>query len=292
MNVTLWLGPISAAQVRGAVVPNSRLLVAQVAKASDAAPLLARWRDADGNYIPGMLAHFGLDPADVEDLFIGSFSAGHNLAKPLTASAADRAMIRALMLADSAQSSWLDGKQKRGRAPAGYLHFAHECSTGAEQLFVASVGTGTAESSASSTATMATIVEQLEGQGLVASASSPLVPTDLYPVPRAVATMENFVVLDYQSAIAHEAHVLALAPVLWQAILAPWLERRAQPTVTASYQQDGVAPAPWPLFPLADDAEPPAEKYVALKLLGVLAAAVGVVAAAVKLFVPSDGDRA
>ncbi len=211
---TIWLGPVFSGQVSAAAVPGSQLHVIQVHDHAQAAPLLARWHDENDQYLPRMYAELGISPGD--NVFFGSFSAGHNIAKPITKAAADRAMIRALMLADSAQSSWADPSHTRGVPPDGYVAFGVDCVLGQEQLFIASDSSHGEASYASSSATMLSVVDEV-------AARTPWVPDGLSPPPVGVVGAGGFAALDYARTISHEAHVLKLAPVLWQNVLVPWL---------------------------------------------------------------------
>ncbi len=218
---TIWLGPVFSGQVSGAVVPGSQLHVIQVHDHAQAAPLLARWHDENDQYLPRMYAELGIAPGD--NVFFGSFSAGHNIAKPITRAAADRAMIRALMLADSAQSSWADPQHTLGVPPDGYVAFGVDCVLGQEQLFIASDSSHGEASYASSSATMLSVVDEVAARTLVPFGASPWVPDGLSPTPVGVVGAGGFAALDYGRTISHEAHVLKLAPVLWQNVLVPWL---------------------------------------------------------------------
>ena len=222
---TIWLGPVASFQVSGAVVPGSQLHVLQFHNASQAAPLLARWFDGQ-QYLPNMYAELGIAPGD--NVFFGSFSAGHNVAKAITKAPGDRAMIRALMLADSAQSSWADAAHTRGVPPDGYVAFGIDCVTGSGQLMIASDSTHGDGSYAPSSMTMLSILDAIAAATGGTMGPSALIPVDIVPPPLSVASAGDLAALDYGQTISHEAHALVLAPVLWQRVLTPWYQAGMQ----------------------------------------------------------------
>lgn len=227
---TIWLGPVSSYDVKDAVVPGSKLHVIQIHNAADAAPLLTAWRDANGQLMPGLLAHLGIDPND-GPFFLGSFSAGHNIAKAVTKHPDDRALITALMLADSAQSTWADSAHTLGTPPQGYLDFASEAAHGAPRLLVASNSTFTDGSYASSAATFDAILNAIGGTTNASFSPSPLIP-EMDPAPVRTRGTGNLAIVDYGTTISHEDHVHRLAPVLWQYVLTPWYQNLTTPGAT------------------------------------------------------------
>lgn len=250
VDYTIWFGPVFEGQVRDAVLGGSKLRVVQVKNNATAQPYLARWRNAAGDYIPGMLKDLKIDTTTLGSLFIGSFSAGHNLAKQVTRSVADRSMIRGLVLADSEQSGWADAKHVKAVIPPGYLDFARDAATSDDKLFVSTAGTGTSSEYAPSSATMHDIVEKLRSEGLSIQDGSDLVPSTFEPKPSSIAGAKGFASLDYQGRIGHEDHVLKLAPLVWQQIVTPWYSR---------LPQGGVAFVPVNYNPATPGADEPDE---------------------------------
>ncbi len=221
MDLSLWLGPIASFQFlpKGwPAYPGSSVANFEVHTQAQAAPLLASWLDSDGRYVPGMLRALGLDPSQVSRLFIGSFSAGHNIAKKITLHPDDRAMITALMLADSEQSSWQPG-HTLGVVPPGYLAYCQESAAGAPRLFCATASTATDGSYASSQATMDALLAEV-----TAEPSFSVGAPDVSPAPTGVWALGNAITLSYGSSIAHDAHATIVMPQLWQGLLTPWVD--------------------------------------------------------------------
>jgi len=242
MSHTIWLGPVFAQQVQAAVLPESTLHVVQVSDQAQAAPILASWKDADGNYVPKMLSQLGIPPGAT--ILLASFSAGHDLAAYLTLSLADRALFAALLLADSAQSSWADQARTLGNVPAGYLAFAQEAAAG-QRVMVASDSTFSASSYASSSQTMANLAAQLALPAVDASSASS-------PPPLSAVGAGELLLLDYGQQVSHSEHATALAAQLVSNVVVPWL---AAPPATPEEQPPNPPGAPsrlgWGLAALA-----------------------------------------
>lgn len=213
MDLTIWLGPIAGFQFTPQgwpSIPGSSVVNFEVHNAAQASPLVSKWTSQDGRVLPGLLAQIGA--TDVNRLSVGSFSAGHNIAKALTRHPDDRAMITALMLADSEQSGV-------GVVPPGYLAYASESALGAPRLFCASASTfsDSAHSYWSSQETMDAMTAQI-GPSL-----GGLTVPALAPPPVSGWNMGNALVLNYEGTLAHEKHATLLAPQLWSGLLVPWL---------------------------------------------------------------------
>jgi hypothetical protein len=222
---TIWLGPVSGFDVRAAVLDGSHLHVVQVHDKASAADVLAKWADADGRYLPGMCRQLGIDLGEVPDLFVASFSAGHNLAKVLTKHPDDRAAIRALLLADSAQAAWGDARHHTVSIPTGYLDHATRCAQTAEQILVATCSSFTDGSYAPSSATMDELALALaHDTGLALDTAPGLVPSSLEPEPCSRLGVGSFASLDYGTTISHEDHVHKLAPEIFRRVIGPWWE--------------------------------------------------------------------
>lgn len=251
MDYTIWFGPVSIDQVRNACIPGSTLKVVQVTNKATAQPLLDKWRNSEGSYVPGLLQDLGITLGSEDALFVGSFSAGHNIVKQITKSPLDRSFIRGLVLVDSEQSAWADEATRTAAIPLGYKAFAQDAIVDPNKLFVASSGNTTGPGFAQSTDTINTMWAALESEGYRASNGSQWVPPGFSPPPVSVRSFNNFITLEYLNTISHEDHVRKLAAPLWQQVVSPWYA--AHPVTPGNIAV--VTPGGY-VLPLPDPAEP------------------------------------
>ena len=88
MDLVVWSGPVAKFQVPGATVPGAAEhffgCTGDGFQGSAKCHNLANsWLDGDGRRIPRMLAAAGMSEADVDNLYLGAFSAGGSIVKRL-----------------------------------------------------------------------------------------------------------------------------------------------------------------------------------------------------------------
>ena len=237
-DVTLWTGPVSNAQVPGCVAPGSELLTAFTCRNPFLAPvptcnaMIEEFRDGD-RFLPRMLRARGLDPAEVGNVYIGSFSAGHNAVKErILMNAADRALTKGVLLADSTYTMWRENNPKRGAYPKpGYVAYMLDCLT-QPKIFVATSGASTPidsqgkkmPSSSQAMWALANEVERVSGKKFEDFEFPASIA--LRPIKAKALRGSNgglIVLADYGATLEHPDHALRLAPQIWRGILNPWL---------------------------------------------------------------------
>jgi peptidoglycan hydrolase-like protein with peptidoglycan-binding domain len=135
-STVLWCGPVNLTQVPGATVPGAfaRALPCTADGSPSCSQIADSWKDADGRRLPRLLQKVGRDEGAVGDLFLGAFSAGGSVIKRLLLHEADRAPIRAVLLADATYTDW--ASPGNPLAPEGFVLFCLDALHGGK-LFVA-----------------------------------------------------------------------------------------------------------------------------------------------------------
>lgn len=214
-----WVGPVSAAQVSGATVPDAPMTFVNCT--GDGSPDCSQIGSgigaaAGGSIVRGLLAKAGVPDGQ---LILGSFSAGHEIAKPALMSAADRALVRAVLLADSTYTSW----QSPGvpLPPEGYVRYAID-AIDRPQLFVATSRKSPIGQYPSSDDTVEALrreVERRTGRKFERVDGLPGVPLK----PETTYRLGNAWLAIYPPSISHGEHATKLAPMVWRGMLLPWL---------------------------------------------------------------------
>ena len=240
MTSVLWSGPFAPFQAPGATIPGAAL--ASLPCKGDGSPSCGQIAnamvDAEGRRLPNLLRS-GLiipepgPPIDSEDpdLCLGAFSAGGSLVKRVCLSAADRAAIRVVALADATYAGWLPNGQPE--APEGFVLYALDALTG-PHLVVATASSSPNGQHPNGSQVLEAIKNEVERRsGLAFEEGGELVGVD--PQPARVWHLGGVVLADYQGLVTHGQHATVLAPQIWQNVIAPWLagETRPGPRETA-----------------------------------------------------------
>lgn len=237
-DVTLWTGPVSNGQVPGCVAPGSELVTAFTCRNPFKAPIptcntmIEEYRDGD-RFLPRMLRARGLDPSDVANVYIGSFSAGHNAVKErILLSPADRALTKGVLLADSTYTAWRQDNPKFGPYPKpGYVAYMLDCLT-QPKIFVATAGASTPldsqgnkmPSSSQAMWALADEVERITGKKFTEIDLPSTVTTRPLVAKALRGTNGGLIVLaDYGGKVDHPEHATIVAPQIWRSVLNPWL---------------------------------------------------------------------
>lgn len=216
-----WLGPVSAAQVAGATVPGAS--TTYVTCTGDGSPDCSQigasiGAKAGGSIVRGLLAQAGVPDGE---LIIGSFSAGHEIAKPALMSAADRALVRAVLLADSTYTTWADSSRTRPTPPEGYVRFALDALRG-NKLFVATASHNPAGAYPSGYATLHAVKDEVESRSGVQFRRVSTLP-GVSVQPEDVWQAGNVWLAVFGPSVSHGQHATQIAPMVWQGLLVPWL---------------------------------------------------------------------
>lgn len=234
MNATIWLGPVLQAQAEKCVGYDSTLVEPYLCYAPRQTgkaycPDLAHgYVDANGRVLPMLLADHGVNVADVQNVYIGSFSAGFSIARQILMSDQDRALVRVVALADSSYSS---GTNTNPDPTEGYVRYGLDCLKG-DKLFIATASTnasGTNPSCADVLWAVANEIGRRSGQAPVVDAS-PLQSLDPPPVTTiSCGPTVLFGNWGGQTRLAHNDHRDKLAPIVWSTLVNPWAESILKP---------------------------------------------------------------
>ena len=249
-SATVWFGPVSAAQVAGARIPDESLKF--VPCTGDGSPTCGQivdgWLGPDGR-LPAMLSKLGL--AQDSKLALGAFSAGGSSIKRLCLDAQDRAQLKAIALADA----MFEGVPiSQGQLPPfaeGFVQYALGAIANPFQLFVATssaapnacqggtkfCGTGIDAMHAN----MAEI-EKRSGQKFEPDL---LTFAQVLPAPAKAWRLGNVRFGEWPD-VGHGEHATKLAPQVWSSVVIPWwLGGQSEPLPTPSPK-----PSPTPATPM------------------------------------------
>ncbi len=243
VDVTLWTGPVGNAQVASCFVPGS--LFPPTFSCQNPEPP-AHLQPAGGHiyncqtraeqvrqgdrFLPGMLRAVGVNPADVQNVYLASFSAGHNVVKDrVFLSAADRAMVKTFYSCDSTYTGWIGDDPRLGPAPKrGYVEFMLDCLR-ENKLFLASAGKSTPmgadgkplPSSGQTMWGLAGEVERITGKTFVDyDLGVGIAP---HVAKRLDGENGGAIILADFPTVAHQDQPRLVAPVLWRSVLLKWL---------------------------------------------------------------------
>lgn len=234
MNVTIWVGPVFQSHAEKCVGYDSTLVAPYECYAPARAgkvycPNMARgYVDANGRVLPTLLADHGVDVKDVNNVYIGSFSAGFSVARQILMSDQDRALVRVVALADSSYSS---GTNTNPDPTEGYVRYGLDCLKG-DKLFVASASTNASGTNPSCADVLWAVAKEIGRRSGVAPVvdQSPLQNLDPPPVTTiSCGPTVMFGNWGGQARLAHNDHRDRLAPVIWSQIVNPWAQRVLQP---------------------------------------------------------------
>jgi len=243
VDVTLWTGPVGNAQVPACFVPGSLFPPAFSCQNPEPPPERQRpgghifncqtraeqVRQGD-RYLPGMLRAVGVNPADVQNVYLASFSAGHNVVKDrVFLSPADRAMVKTFYSCDSTYTGWVGDNPKLGPAPKrGHVDFMLDCLH-EKKLFLASAGMSTPmgadgkplPSSAQTMWGLAAEVERITGKKFVDyDLGVSIKPAKAMRLDG--ASGGSIILADFPL-VQHQDQPRLIAPMLWRGVLLKWL---------------------------------------------------------------------
>ena len=222
-GLTFWTGPVSYDLTAGAVVPGTTHKVIECSGKTKlpyckdvSASMLAGSRR-----LPSLLSKLGVD--DSEPIVLAAFSAGGRFVREILASPDDRAMVRAVMLADATYS---DGRDALGRPTVSpdWVSFGAYCADPRNgTLFVATSSPSANYGKPTGVETLAEIQREVEER-----VGQPFAELDgfygISPSPDSAWRLGNVVFARYpMQPLAHGGHV-ALAAQTFSQILVPWLE--------------------------------------------------------------------
>jgi hypothetical protein len=254
-DIVIWSGPVNASQVPGATVPGAtdRYIpcVGDVQPGKANCPALANgWLDGSGRRLPRLLESLGYSEDQVGNIYLGAFSAGGSIVKRLLEHPADRARIRAVLLADASYSS--GGTPAHPEPVEGYVRYALDLLADPTRYFLATASASPNKNYGSGAQVLGATREEIErrsGVAFVPGGSLPVPPDAMWSTPGG-----NVVFADYGMQGGGHGFHPQIAPRMWQEVLVPWL--------------DGTLPPPVEIPPVPPSAPPPPGRVLLILLAG------------------------
>lgn len=152
-------------------------------------------------------------------LVLTAFSAGGHTVKRLLADPRDRAEVAAVVLADATYTTeWTDRLQALAAPIRPLVDYAAEAAGGA-RLLVCTASSAPNKQHPTGAQTLAVIAREL---GNHVRAETNALPG--LPAPERRFSGGGVHLLDYGGRFSHAAHVTALAPQVWAALVRPWFD--------------------------------------------------------------------
>jgi hypothetical protein len=222
-GLTFWTGPVSYELTAGAVVPGTTHKVIECSGATK----LPYCKDVSASMLqgsrrlPSLLTKLGVDEG--EPIILAAFSAGGRFVRELVTSPEDRAMVRAVMLADATYSDGLDA-QGRPTVNQDWVSFGAYCADpGNGTLWVATAGPNANYGKPTGTETLSELLRQVQER-----VGRPFEPVEgfygVLPAPLAAWRLGNVVFAGYPLEPLHHGGHVDLARETFSKILVPWLQ--------------------------------------------------------------------
>lgn len=255
-DLVVWTGPVAPFQVPGATVPGADELFINCC--GDLTPPCRPPTCPDlGDALMGspdaLLSRANISPADLDDLFLGAFSAGGSIVKRLLENPAYRNLATAVLLSDASYTaSWLNTADRIPPAIEGYVEYAIQVASGpGDQLFVATASPMPNKNWATGVENLAAIRREVEVR-----TGRTFDPVEFYgvtPAPERAFKLGNVLFAEYQAEPLGHSHNV-IAPQVWQKILLPWLIKGKGAIESPGGLVDpDEPPQPGPVKPPEDD---------------------------------------
>ena len=225
-DLVVWTGPVNLQQAAGATVPGA-VEKAFPCVGAQGTPLCSSFawslRDAAGRRLPALAQKCGLRLDDVDDVFLGAFSAGGGVLREIWSNVEDRRRLRYCHSADATYSSWNAGKT----APIineWVIQWGVDVATGdGSQLWTATASPSPNYGAPTGVETLREIRRQIElrtGREFQRLSSF----YGIEPAPEAAYKLGNVIFAEYAlEPLFHGHHADQLAAKVWQGIMQPWL---------------------------------------------------------------------
>lgn len=223
MDLVLWSGPVSPFDVKGATVPGAKEKFfgcrGDVTVEHPHCPTLAgSWLDAEGRRLPKLLKSIGLSEDQVDNIYIGAFSAGGSAWRRLLMHPKDRSAITAVMLSDATYSS------PQPVPLEGFVLYALDAMSDPSKLFVATASASPNKNFGSGEQVLAATRKEIEkrsGKTFKEGGDFPEQPESVFTAPSGNVIFANY----GMKGGGHGFHP-KIAPAIWQGVLQPWSEGR------------------------------------------------------------------
>lgn len=218
-GVVVWLGPVSAAQVKGASVPG--VPTVNLTCTGDGSPNCGQIADgwlSSGRRLPGLLSGRGVDVT--AQAVMGAFSAGGSAVKRILTNQQDRDQVTAVLLADATYTT-TEG------APAGFVEYGVEASSPSSgKMLVATASSAPNKNWPTGAQTLEMMRQAIETR---TGRSFEPVTIGTTPAPVSAMRLGNVVFADFGSKVTHPEHATKIAPQIWSSMLLPWLAGGSEP---------------------------------------------------------------
>ncbi len=225
-DFVLWTGPVDFFQVRGATIPGAIEYNLQCLGDRDpnCTYLGNSLLDSSGRRLPSLLEKAHVVLSDVNDVFIGAFSAGGSVVWRLLVHPEDRKKIRAVLLSDATYTSkWVDEKNRVPEIFQSWIDYAIDCIDG-DHLFVATASPNPNGRWASGIENIRELRRQLE-----LKTQKKFEKLDHFygisPGPDSAYKLGNVILAEFPSKPLGHYHT-KIAGQVWKNILFPWLEKK------------------------------------------------------------------
>ena len=252
MDIVVWAGPVAKFQVPGATVPGaSEDFIPCLGDKTPNCPAIAEgWTGGQGRKLPGMLAHLGLTEGEVDNIYLGAFSAGGSAWKRLLMHPADREKVKAVMLADATYTSPVLEPIE------GFVLYGLDALKG-DKMFVATASASPNKTYGTGAQVLDATRQEIERRSGVRFQQGGVVSVGTQP-DRLYTAGQSVVFADYGWQGGGHGFHPKIAPQYWQNVLQPWL--LAGPS---SPPEPGT---PLPVLPPSD--EPSGSPLVTLAMFG------------------------
>jgi hypothetical protein len=272
-DLVVWTGPVAPFQVPGATVVGAQELF--VSCCGDLTPPCKPPTCPDiGAAVMGnpdaLLSRAGLTSSDIDELYLGAFSAGGSILKRVLENPAYRDLATAVLLSDATYTTgWIGNPAERNPPPIeGFVQYAVEVASGpGDKLFVATASPMPNSNWSTGVETLGAVRREVEVR--TGRTFDPIDSFfDVDPQPERAYKLGNVIFAEYSVEPLGHGHT-KIAPQVWQKILQPWLDKgKGAVESPGGIIDPNIPPQPQPL---------PTDEGIGVGgvLLGLLGAGVG-----------------
>jgi hypothetical protein len=223
-DLVAWTGPVAQFQVPGATVPGAKELFITCEGMRGPNPYCPDIGEALRSSPTALAARAGV--AELDELYLGAFSAGGSILKRLLATQAYRDATTAVMLSDATYTTgWVGDPADRNPPPIdGYVQYAVDVASGpGDKLFVATASPMPNKNWSTGVETLAAIRREVEAR---TGRTFDLLDDffGIEPQPERAYKLGNVIFAEYPAEPLGHGHT-KIAPQVWQQILQPWLAK-------------------------------------------------------------------
>ncbi len=239
--IVLWAGPINEQQAPDATIDGARRFFFVCTGDGSTPPRCSDFVTSQGGSIlNAILSRLNIRPDEAGDIYLGAFSAGGQLWKPLLQNDSDRSRIRGIMMHDAAYEI---GSPSNPKYSEGYVRFGLD-AIGDPSKFMLMTGSFSpnvprpGEVYQSGADTLRATVEEIERRSGRPIGAGSNWPSDVAAPSRLWGNGKNIFLADYQER-GHGA-MAGDTGKLWKGLLVPWsLDREISSAGEVKYEDEG-----------------------------------------------------